>query len=229
MKHQIKHIVRASILCASLASFAANATAQDTKQKPATPQQTAASQNTEHPQAAAENTDKAAAAQPTFRDTINAEDTVYDPSLLNEEISKKTTKNTKAAREILEDTHDTEAIAQPPKGVPDITKMQGLPGEEFLNEQVEQISELNEIRPGQPMTLREALLKADESNIDLESARVNIDKAQAQLKQAWAVFLPNVSGKLTYAHLGSVPSMDMSAMTEQNTARDLLICTRRQL
>ena len=63
------------------------------------------------------------------------------------------------------------------------------------------------------LTLREALLQADKSNIDLEKARIRIETAQAQLKQAWAIFLPNVSGKLTYAHLGKVPSMDMSAMT----------------
>ena len=222
MKHPFRYLFTSSVLSALIAS--SGAFAQDATPQPAQPQDGDAQVPAQNDNAA----QPAAPLQPTFRDMINAEDTVYDPSLLNEEISrkiiieetaanKKTTKKSKetaqAARAVLESTHDTDAIPTPPKGAPDITKMQGLPGEEFLNETVEQISELNEIRPGQPMTLREALLQADKGNIDLEKARIRIETAQAQLKQAWAIFLPNVSGKLTYAHLGKVPSMDMSAMT----------------
>ena len=228
MKHPFRHLFTTSVLCALLTSSAAFAQSAPTNTAPQQPEpQTGDAQTPTNPP----QTDPSAQPAPLqqmFRDTINAEDTVYDPSLLNEEISrkiiieetaanKKTTKKSKetaqAARAVLESTHDNEAIPTPPQGTPDITKMQGLPGEEFLNEKVEQISELNEIRPGQPMTLREALLQADKENIDLEKARVKIETARAQLKQAWAIFLPNVSASLTYAHLGKVPSMDMSAMT----------------
>ena len=228
MKHPFHHLFTTSVLCALLTSSVALAQNDPKNSAPQQPEQPSgdaqAPVNAEQTDSASESAPK----QPTFRDTINAENTVYDPSLLNEEISrkiiveetavnKKTTQKSKqtaqAARAVLESTHDTDAIPTPPKGAPDITKMQGLPGEEFLNQKVEQISELNEIRPGQPMTLREALLQADKENIDLEKARIRIETARAQLKQAWAIFLPNVSASLTYAHLGKVPSMDMSAMT----------------
>lgn len=147
-------------------------------------------------------------------ENINAEDMVYDPSLLNEEISRKTDSNMQAARAVLEKTHDDQSIPEPPEEIKEAAQnQQGLPGEMFLNNQLEQISELNQIKPGQPMSLKEALLQADKENIDLEKARINIETANAQLKQAWAMILPNVSAKLSYAHLGKVPSMDMSAMS----------------
>ena len=128
----------------------------------------------------------------------NPGDAIYDPTLINPEISKSTTSKTQSARTILERTH------QPP--IPNFSNlserhMQSLPGEEQLDQAIEQITELNEIKPGPAITLREALLMADRDNLNLAAARVKIEIADAQLKQAWAILLPNISGSLSYAHV----------------------------
>lgn len=122
---------------------------------------------------------------------------LYDPVVINPEISDLTTKKTEAARSVLEQTHQTPIPA--PKEHPSL--QQSLPGEAALDAQVEQISELNQIKPGDPITLREALLLADDNNRDLATARVKIDSANAQLKQAWALLLPSISASVTYAHV----------------------------
>ncbi len=133
----------------------------------------------------------------TWQD-INANDSrdFYDPSVIDPSVGAQTDKNAQAARSTLEATHDADLPARP-------HVQQGLPGENFLAAQVEQISELSEIKPGPAMTLKEALLMADEKNIDLASARVQLDTARAQLKQAWAMLLPNISASLSWAHLGT--------------------------
>lgn len=123
---------------------------------------------------------------------------LYDPVVINTEISNQTTKKAEAARSVLESTHDSPMLE--PRG-PRPTQQQGLPGEKALDQQVEQISELNEIKPGDPLTLRQALLLADEKNLDLAAARVKIQTANAQLKQAWALLLPSISASVTYAHV----------------------------
>ena len=128
----------------------------------------------------------------------NPGDAIYDPTLINPEISKSTTSKTQSARTILERTH------QPPiSNFSNLSErhMQSLPGEEQLDQAIEQITELNEIKPGPAITLREALLMADRDNLNLAAARVKIEIADAQLKQAWAILLPNISGSLSYAHV----------------------------
>lgn len=125
------------------------------------------------------------------------DDALYDPVVINPEISDLTQQRTKAARSVLEQTHESPIPFS--KGAP--LSQQLLPGEDALDAQVEQISELNQIKPGDPITLREALLMADEKNRDLATARVKIDAANAQLKQAWALLLPSISASVTYAHV----------------------------
>lgn len=122
---------------------------------------------------------------------------LYDPVVINPEISELTTKKTEAARSVLEQTHQNPIPA--PKEQPSL--QQSLPGEAALDARVEQISELNQIKPGDPITLREALLLADDNNRDLATARVKIDSANAQLKQAWTLLLPSISASVTYAHV----------------------------
>lgn len=122
---------------------------------------------------------------------------LYDPVVINPEVSELTTKKTEAARSVLEQTHQNPIPA--PKEQPSL--QQSLPGEAALDARVEQISELNQIKPGDPITLREALLLADDNNRDLATARVEIDSANAQLKQAWALLLPSISASVTYAHV----------------------------
>ena len=135
---------------------------------------------------------------------------LYDPVVINPEISDQTTKKAEAARSVLEQTHESPIPA--PQNPPSVR--QGLPGEEALDEQVEQIAELNQIKPGEPLTLRRALLIADEKNIDLAAARVKIQTANAQLKQAWALLLPSISASVSYAHVynNSTASSMASAM-----------------
>lgn len=131
-------------------------------------------------------------------DMLNENGALYDPVVINPEVSKNTDSSTNAARAVLENTHET-VIPAPRKNA--AVQQQGLPGEDLLNNQVEQISELNQIKPGDPITLKQALLMADEKNFDLASARVQIQTANAQLKQAWALLLPNISATLNYAHV----------------------------
>lgn len=138
----------------------------------------------------------------------------YDPSLIDPSVGEKTNKNAQAARNVLEVTHDA-----PMPGIKDreAAQQQGLPGESFLEAQVEQISELNEIKPGPAMSLKEALLLADEQNLDLASAKVKLDTAKAQLKQAWAMLLPNISASLSWAHMAPPTDGAASARTTVQT------------
>lgn len=134
----------------------------------------------------------------TYKD-INADNGVpfYDPSVIDPSVGARTSEQQSAARATLSATHDS-----PMPGPEGLTMQQGLPGEKFLEAQVDQISELSEIKPGPAMTLKEALLLADAQNIDLQSAQTSLDKARAQLKQAWAILLPNISATVSWAHLG---------------------------
>ena len=214
MKSRSRLFLMASLLCASLAAPAAGAYAQDTAAPAnADAAKTADAANTANPQAPAD-----LAAQPndnvtgnlTYKDLNPPQLGVYDTSLLDPEVKEKTASKTEAARSTLEQTHGSEAI---PGRVPDPEKMQRLPGEEALQQYVDQISELNEIQPGPPLTLRDALLLADDNNVDLQAARVKIDIARAQLKQAWAILLPNISATLNYGHLGT--PTDATASTKE--------------
>ena len=134
----------------------------------------------------------------TYKDINPETDTpFYDPSVIDPSVGARTTEKQAAARATLDATHGA-----PMPGPEGITAQQRLPGEEFLEAQVDQISELSEIKPGPAMTLKEALLLADAQNIDLQSAQTNLDKARAQLQQAWALLLPNISATVSWAHLG---------------------------
>jgi len=62
------------------------------------------------------------------------------------------------------------------------------------------IIEMPPITPGPAMTLDDALRKADQRNLTLEVARVEVDKAAAQLKQAYALVLPGIQAKMTLMH-----------------------------
>jgi len=128
----------------------------------------------------------------------NNQEAYYDPSIIDPTVGERTNKNLAAARLTLTATHETPI----PAGVEKDQDQQALPGESALDSQIEQISELNEIKPGPAITLKDALLMADAQNIDLQSAQINIEKARAQLKQAWAIILPNISATFSYAHMG---------------------------
>ena len=62
------------------------------------------------------------------------------------------------------------------------------------------IIEMPRITPGPELTLDEALRLADKRNLTLEAARVEVDKAAAQLKQAYALVLPGIQAKMTLMH-----------------------------
>jgi outer membrane protein TolC len=60
--------------------------------------------------------------------------------------------------------------------------------------------ELPTITPGPELTLADALRRADARNLSLAAARVEIEKSQAQLHQAWASLLPVLGGQMVYTH-----------------------------
>ncbi|MCP4197325.1 MAG: TolC family protein [Proteobacteria bacterium] len=57
-----------------------------------------------------------------------------------------------------------------------------------------------EIPPGPPMTLKEALEAADKNNNRLDSVRLEVDKVEGRLAQAYAFVIPMVSGSLDLMH-----------------------------
>ncbi len=59
---------------------------------------------------------------------------------------------------------------------------------------------LPEITPGPKMTLADVLLAADRRNVTLSAARLEIEKAEAQLSQAWALVLPGAQASLQLMH-----------------------------
>ncbi|MBW1807828.1 MAG: TolC family protein, partial [Deltaproteobacteria bacterium] len=60
--------------------------------------------------------------------------------------------------------------------------------------------ELPEITKGQEITLEQALRLADRRNLTLSIARVNIIKAQAEMKSAWSLLIPSASASMTFTH-----------------------------
>ncbi|MFA5623454.1 MAG: TolC family protein [Bradymonadales bacterium] len=90
--------------------------------------------------------------------------------------------------------------------------MQTLPGEENFSALLEMIPETCEIKPGPRMTLSQALLAADAQNLDLQAAHTKLEIAEAKLKQAWAIALPNISGTVQWAHLGKTPEAEIMGM-----------------
>jgi len=57
--------------------------------------------------------------------------------------------------------------------------------------------EIPPMTPGEPMTLAQALDLASRRNLSLDVAALEVTKAEAQLKQAWALVLPGIQGKVT--------------------------------
>jgi outer membrane protein TolC len=66
------------------------------------------------------------------------------------------------------------------------------------------------ITPGPSLTLAEAFDRARKSNLSLESARLEIDKARAQLKQSWGLVLPMLQGGLQYTHMDHEDTLDLA-------------------
>ncbi|MCL2325791.1 MAG: TolC family protein [Proteobacteria bacterium] len=145
---------------------------------------------------------------------VSGEPLVADEAFVSEmpgsdPVLTRTTEQKEAARATLEVIREESLpgrLLEQPAG------WQRLPGETSFRETVREISEIDEIKPGRPLTLQEALLMADAQNIDLEAARVKIEIAQAQLKQAWALLMPNISATLQWVHLGQVPSMNLGGL-----------------
>lgn len=211
-----------SIACAAILLGASSGFAQDADVQSDAP---AVIENAADVSAVSNDADKNG--QLDWRD-INAniqEVPFYDPSYVDPSVAERTTKKSEAARITLEATHDA-----PMPGPREANhEQQGLPGERFLEAQVEQISELNEIKPGPALTLKEALLAADEKNLNLQSARVKLETAQAQLKQAWALLLPNVSASLSWAHMGYPTDATASARSSVSTVGQTLSAMGSQM
>ena len=68
--------------------------------------------------------------------------------------------------------------------------------------------ELPQMRPGPNITLEQALAAADKRNVTLNAARLEVDKADAQLAQAWALVLPGVQASLQYTHMDHEDTLD---------------------
>ncbi|MBO5753614.1 MAG: TolC family protein [Proteobacteria bacterium] len=200
MKTALKYFITSAI-CAAVALPAISASAKPSKKKKAEEPAPVVAPIPYEPVALKP------ADQMTYEDLNPEGVAIYDPALLDPEVSKGTTERTQAARATLEQTHNSPMPGRKFEG-----KMQALPGEEFLSKQVSQISELNEIKPGPALTLKEALLMADAENLDLQAARVKLETTQAQLKQAWAMLLPNISASLSYAHMSADPTASSKAM-----------------
>ncbi len=70
------------------------------------------------------------------------------------------------------------------------------------------------ISEGSPITLSEALATAEERNLDLQTAKFEIDKVKANLKKAWAMVLPGIQAKLDYTHMDHADEVDLLSSME---------------
>ena len=53
---------------------------------------------------------------------------------------------------------------------------------------------------GEAISLAQALKVTDERNINLQAARIELEKVQADLYWAWSTLLPTARGTLTFTH-----------------------------
>ncbi|MCK9460509.1 MAG: TolC family protein [Proteobacteria bacterium] len=91
--------------------------------------------------------------------------------------------------------------------------------------------------PGPEMTLDEALRLADKRNLTIEAARLEVEKAEAQLKQAYALVLPGLQAKLTLMHRDHEDSFnfadslppDLLAMMGATDMQDTVISPQQSL
>ncbi len=67
------------------------------------------------------------------------------------------------------------------------------------------------LTPGPTVTLSQVLAAAEARNLTLALARTEIDKAEAQLAQAWGLLLPAISGQATYTHNDHADTFDPTA------------------
>ncbi|MDD5308018.1 MAG: TolC family protein [Deltaproteobacteria bacterium] len=66
------------------------------------------------------------------------------------------------------------------------------------------------LTPGPSITLAEALERAESRNLGMEAARLEIDKARAQLKQAWGLVLPVIQGGMQYTRMDHEDTLDLA-------------------
>jgi len=62
------------------------------------------------------------------------------------------------------------------------------------------LADLPGVTPGPAMTLDQVLAATDRRNLTIEAARLEVAKAEAQLKQAWGLVLPGAQAKMTLMH-----------------------------
>lgn len=65
------------------------------------------------------------------------------------------------------------------------------------------------VTPGPQITLEDALQKATARNLDLRSARMEIEKAKAGLSKTWGMVLPILQGKIEYTHMDHEDTLDL--------------------
>lgn len=81
--------------------------------------------------------------------------------------------------------------------------------------------ELPRITPGPTVTLADALKAADQRNVTLAAAKMEIAKTEAKLSQAWALVLPGAQAKLGYQFRDHADKADFTdSLPEQ--FRDLI-------
>ncbi|MBN2715959.1 MAG: TolC family protein [Deltaproteobacteria bacterium] len=67
-----------------------------------------------------------------------------------------------------------------------------------------------QVTPGPKVGLEDALQKAAERNLDLRSARMEIEKAKAGLSMTWGMVLPILQGKVEYTHMDHKDTLDLA-------------------
>ncbi len=67
-----------------------------------------------------------------------------------------------------------------------------------------------QVTPGPKISLADALEKASQRNLDLQTARMEIEKARAGLSKTWGLVLPILQGKLEYTHMDHEDTLDLS-------------------
>lgn len=68
-----------------------------------------------------------------------------------------------------------------------------------------------QITPGPSISLAEALEQAEQRNLDLLVAKMEVNKARAKLSTTWGLLHPIVQGKLDYTHMDHEDTVDLSS------------------
>jgi outer membrane protein TolC len=80
--------------------------------------------------------------------------------------------------------------------------------------------DLPAITPGPAMTLEQVLAAADRRNLTIEAARLEITKAEAQLKQAYGLVLPAAQAKMQLMHRDHEDAFDFGGASMTIMAQD---------